>query len=134
MGFYNIWLVKGENKMKRVKYINLLFYTIILVAMIGCTDKSSNIKEEKSYKPLLKVNSYVYGETENNYICNEKDLKLVGVVEKSYESGLKPITLEDENLTSNVFQEGLEVYTEKNTSNIVIKTGPNRYSKLEKIE
>lgn len=105
--------------MKRVKYINLLFYTIILVAMIGCTDKSSNIKEEKSYKPLLKVNSYVYGETENNYICNEKDLKLVGVVEKSYESGLKPITLEDENLTSNVFQEGLEVYTEKNTSNIV---------------
>lgn len=113
-----------------------MFAAILAIAMMGmlfgCSTNKSG--EENSYKPLLKVNSYVYGETDNNYKCDKKDLELIGVIEKSYENGKKPITLEDKNLTSNIYEEGLEIYTEKDTANIVIKTGSDSYSKFEKID
>lgn len=102
----------------------VLVCIFVVIAVLHTKDKIQNHEDsdelisDDSFKPMIKVGDEIYLWT-GDIVTDLAQFEKIGEVKFSYETLNKGIDETDQNFTSNIYQEGAEVYR-YDDSNIII--------------
>lgn len=107
-----------------------------VIVLSGCstnqeTDISLDMEQEQSYVPMVNLNGTIY----TSYDLKKHEKYSTGEVFGEIKRRVPSADIENENLTSNYYDEGTVIYNVKEDNDIfLIEESPDIYSILEKLE
>jgi len=119
-----------------LKYTILGCLVIVIIVLSGCStnqenDNSLDIEQEQSYVPMVNLNGTIYA----SYDLTKHEKYSTGEVFGEIKRRVPSSDIENENLTSNYYDEGTVIYNvEEDNEVFLIEEESGVYSILEKIE
>ncbi|MGE7689717.1 hypothetical protein ACQKMI_10920 [Lysinibacillus sp. NPDC097214] len=119
-----------------MKYNILGCLVAVIIVLSGCStiqenDISLELEQEQSYAPMVNLNGTIYA----SYDLTKYEKYSTGEVFGEIKRRVPSSDIENENLTSNYYDEGTVIYNVKEDNEIfLIEESPGIYSILEKLE